>query len=148
MPKELTILGKNVGAELQPEMVEKTEDGSIIIIIATDAPMDSRQLKRLAKRASLGLARTGSIAHHGSGDIIIAFSNGYKVFTDADDEKINLSIINEGSKLISLLFQGVVESVEEAILNSLFTAETTLGRLERKREELPVKEILKLLQDK
>ncbi|TCT19997.1 D-aminopeptidase [Melghiribacillus thermohalophilus] len=113
-------------------------DGSIMIIVATDAPMTSRQLKRLARRATFGLARTGSHIHNGSGDIVIAFSNGFTVshqFSGAYVEPRNM--IRDDHPLMNQLFQGAIEATEEAILNSLTMAETTSGRKGRKGEELP-----------
>lgn len=145
LPEELTILGQKIGKEIQPEINQKPDDGSIIIVIGTDAPMDSRQLKRLAKRAALGLARTGSIAHHGSGDIVIAFSNGYRVGLNNSEDIVTFPLIREDSKIMSKFFQAVVESVEEAILNSLFMAETTVGRLNRSRNSLPIDKVVNLL---
>lgn len=145
LPDELTILGEKIGKVIKPIQKNKPDDGSIIIVIGTDAPLDSRQLKRLAKRASLGLARTGSIAHNGSGDIIIAFSNGNKVLHNKDNDELSMRVVNDNSPTMTKLFQAVVESVEESILNSLFTAETTFGRLDRIREQIPVETVIDLL---
>lgn len=144
LPKELTILGRPIGKYIQHPSKEKPDDGSIMIIIATDAPLDSRQLKRLAKRAAFGLARTGSIAHHGSGDIAIAFSNANKT-KHTPDEWDSFSTITEDGPLISKFFQAVVESVEESILNSLFMAEVTSGRRGRRREGLPIEKVVEML---
>ncbi len=148
LPYELTILGNNIGKFIQPSYKEKPDDGSIIIIVATDAPLDSRQLKRLAKRASLGLARVGSIAHNGSGDIIIAFSNSNKIPHNSLNEHLQISMITDSGSTMTNLFQAVVESVEESIYNSLFMAKTTVGRHGRKREELPIEEVLEILSHK
>ncbi len=163
--EELIILGKNVGRILKEEELifqEKNEieikeaknkedettiggSGSIIVVIATDAPIDHRQLKRIAKRASFGIAKTGGIAHHGSGDIVIAFSNQIRIPAAKDKLLIKQEIINDNHPIFNQLFQAVVESVEEAILNALFTAETTEGRNGRIIEALPVENILKIL---
>jgi D-aminopeptidase len=112
-------------------------DGSIMIILATDAPVSDRQLKRLAKRCPIGLSRIGSIMHHGSGDVIIAFSNARKVQHDASDMKETISILREDHPVMNLLFQAVAEATEEAILNSLLQAKTTTGRKGRVGEKLP-----------
>ena len=143
-PDELLVLGKPVGKMFNTGS-GKMDDGSIIIVIATDAPFDARQLKRLAKRAALGLARTGSIAHHGSGDIIIAFSNGNRILHNSSSDLVPFSTISENGELIADFFQAVVESVEEAVLNSLFMAETTYGRKNRKMEGIPIDKVIKLL---
>jgi D-aminopeptidase len=114
-------------------------DGSIMIILATDAPLSDRQLKRLAKRASFGLARTGSHASHGSGDIVIAFSNAQYVDHHSAAPKRSFTFIDEAGTVITTLFQMTAETVEEAIWNSLCKAETTTGRQGRVVEELPYK---------
>jgi D-aminopeptidase len=111
-------------------------DGSIMIVVATNAPLTDRQLKRLAKRATVGLARTGSQVHHGSGDIIIAFSNGYTI-SHFDEGIHKFSAIRDDSKIMMDLFVGVAEATEEAIYNSLTMAETTEGRLGRIVDALP-----------
>lgn len=145
-PADLTILGYPVGRHVRPpadaqESPSGKPDGSIIIVIATDAPLDARQLGRLAKRGSFGLARTGSIAHHGSGDIALAFSTADHTRSGSIVERP--SLVDE--HLLSLLFRGVVESTEEAILNSLTMAQTTTGRLGRTVQALPLDMVVKLL---
>lgn len=112
-------------------------DGSIMIILATDAPLSDRQLKRIAKRACFGLARTGSHASHGSGDIVIAFSNAQDVDHHSDVAERIFTVIDEAGAPISTLFQMTAEAVEEAIWNSLCKAETTTGRQGRMVEALP-----------
>jgi D-aminopeptidase len=112
-------------------------DGSIMMILATDAPLSDRQLKRLAKRASFGLSRTGSHASHGSGDIAIAFSTAHRIDHHPKDHELDYTIISEEGSILSSLFQMTVESVEEAIWNSLCKAETTTGRQERVVAALP-----------
>ncbi|WP_374055419.1 P1 family peptidase [Rossellomorea sp. FM04394] len=114
-------------------------DGSIMIILATDAPLNERQLKRLAKRASFGLSRTGSYAEHGSGDIVLAFSTAHRIPHHPNhDHTIPYSFIKEDGPIISTLFEMTVDSVEEAIWNSLCKAETTTGRNDRKVEAIPL----------
>jgi D-aminopeptidase len=105
--------------------------GSIIVILATDAPMLPHQLERLAQRAGLGIARVGGAGEHSSGDIFLAFSTAsrgalqsYK--TDGDSTPVEVSMIPDGS--ISELFWGAIEATEEAILNALVAAETMVGR--------------------
>ncbi len=116
-------------------------DGSIIIVIATDAPLDHRQLKRLASRSMVGLGRTGSSMTNGSGDYAIAFSTQNRI--KAADAKRSVTLV--GNDAMSPLFQAVIEATEEAILNSLFKATTVTGN-GRAVEALPidkVKEIFK-----
>lgn len=110
---------------------EQRPDGSVIIVIATDAPLDSRQLKRLAKRAAIGLGRTGTHVHNGSGDIIIAFSTAYTIAHQQQSPFTELRVLRDDHEVMAALFQGVIESTEEAVYQSLFHAETTAGRMGR-----------------
>ncbi len=99
-------------------------DGSIMMVVATDAPLDSRQLGRLARRALMGLARTGSVMEHGSGDYVIAFSNA-TALRHASGETPNAPLVPDPQ--LSPLFDAVADATEEAILNSLFKARTVTG---------------------
>jgi D-aminopeptidase len=99
-------------------------DGSIMMVVATDAPLDSRQLGRLARRALMGLARTGSVMEHGSGDYVIAFSNA-AALRHASGETPNAPLVPDPA--LSPLFDAVADATEEAILNSLFKARTMTG---------------------
>ncbi|WP_018132288.1 DmpA family aminopeptidase [Effusibacillus pohliae] len=147
--QDLTVLGHPVGKLLTDcsgkREQQTTPDGSIMIVIATDLPMCSRQLQRLAKRAAFGLARTGSIAHHGSGDIVIAFSNGNRIPHDPEQGLLTMRVLREDGPFMSQCFRAAVEATEEAILNSLFLAETTTGRLGRTVEALPVETVLEII---
>lgn len=133
----LMIDGVPIGVELDKYYLQDTvgrnpvaiapgsdvADGSIIIVIATDAPLDHRQLNRLAARSISGLARTGSSMTNGSGDYAIAFSTQNRI--NAVDAKRSVSLV--GNDAMSPLFQAVIEATEEAILNSLFKATTVTG---------------------
>jgi len=116
---------------------EKMPDGSIMIILATDAPLNERQLGRLAKRSAFGLSRTGSYGAHGSGDIVIAFSTAHRVPHEPNQETISYSFMREDGEWISQLFEMTVEAVEEAIWNSICMATTTEGNKGRVREAIP-----------
>lgn len=118
---ELTILGIPLG-EILNEVPKTGNDGSVMIVIATDAPLDSRQLERLAHRAAFGLARTGTVCHHGSGDFVITFSTAYRL-----TETVQMIPRLPDSQL-DIFFQAVVETVEEAVYNALLAAETMQGR--------------------
>lgn len=111
-------------------------DGSVMIIVATDAPVNERQLQRFAKRAAIGLGRTGTAVHNGSGDIIIAFSNGYTVPHDANTHIQAYSLLQDQHPIMNTLFQAVVEATEEAVYQSLLHAESTTGRNGRIIEQI------------
>lgn len=117
-------------------------DGSIMIVVATDAPLSARNLERLASRAIMGLARTGSFASNGSGDYVIAFSTAPSVRRTPGDANPEFADLPNGR--MSGLFQGVVEATEEAILNSLFMATTVSGQ-GRTVEALPIDETVAVL---
>ncbi len=116
-------------------------DGSIIIVIATDAPLDHRQLKRLAARSMTGLARTGSSMTNGSGDYAIAFSTANKIVAS---EKVR-SVQVLGNDSMSPLFQAVIEATEEAIYNSMFKAASVTGKEKRTVEALPIDKVRDIL---
>jgi D-aminopeptidase len=146
--EQLVIAGVPVGRRLrdwQPAP-ELPESGSIMVIVATDAPMLDRTLRRLARRAPLGLARTGSIAGHGSGDFVIAFSTAQRIPHEPASNVFSLEHIVEGGALIDALFQAVVEATEEAVINALFAARTVVGRDGVVRHALPLDETLALLE--
>ncbi|GAA0323977.1 P1 family peptidase [Bacillus carboniphilus] len=108
--------------------LDETADGSIMIVLATDAPVSDRQLGRLAKRCGIGLGRTGSHFSHGSGDIVIAFSTANKTSHFSNEYIEAKAQLREDHPIMNLLFTAVAEATEEAILNSLSQAETTKGR--------------------
>ncbi|RFU69010.1 S58 family peptidase [Peribacillus saganii] len=105
-----------------------TSDGSIILVIATDAPLSDRQLLRVAKRTGAGLGRTGSHFSHGSGDIAIAFSTAHKVLHYSNSSTEARNQIREDHPVMNEIFAAAAEAVEEAVLNSLSQAVTTSGR--------------------
>ncbi len=145
----LTIDGVPVGEELGnfylSNELSSTADGSCMMVVATDAPLDARNLKRLAQRALFGLARTGGIAANGSGDYVIAFSTHQKVRvqhnrTEAVD---TLALLRNDN--LSPLFLAVIEATEEAIINSLWAAQTMTGKMGRVAEALPHEKVLEIL---
>lgn len=142
---QLQFLGVPVGEELADYRPEKDDDGSIMVILATDAPLKSRQLLRLCKRVPFGLARTGSIASHGSGDFAIAFSTALSQPHLSAPGGRQEGPLWEDGRLMTLLFQATVEAVEEAVLNSLLRAHTTSGRDNRLVPALPIQRVVSLL---
>lgn len=127
----------------------ESADGSCMIVIATDAPIGERNLKRLAQRGMLGLARTGGIASNGSGDYVIAFSTDPDSRIPHQSKPLNLSNTNHlRNDDVTALFLAAIEATEEAIINSLFAAEEMTGRDGNTVKALPVQEIIKMKQQK
>jgi D-aminopeptidase len=112
-------------------------DGSCIVIVATDAPLDGRQLARLAKRAALGLGRTGSAGENGSGELLMAFSTTYRPQTGPGT---TTQTVIDGES-VNDIFAATVDATEEAVLNSLCMATTTTGRYGRIVEALPLDQV-------
>ena len=117
-------------------------DGSVMIVVATDAPLDARQLERLASRAIVGLARTGATVSNGSGDYVVAFSTADAVRIRADGDSQTTEVLS--NEAMTPLFQAVAEATEEAIYNSLFRARTTRGH-RGTVEALPLDRTLEVL---
>ena len=155
--RDLTVLGVPVGTLLEErrraprtppgeaEAGRPGEGGSVIVLVATDAPVDARQLGRMARRGVVGLARTGSFVGHGSGDFVLAFSTATRYRHDAPDRVCWAPFLPDHGATFAALMRAVVESTEEAVLNALFRATTTRGRLGRTVEALPVQEVLDIL---
>lgn len=147
----LTIAGAPVGQELGKfylsQELKRDTDGSCMIVVATDAPLDARNLKRLAQRALLGLAKTGGIAANGSGDYVIAFSThpDVRVLHQKPERTDTFTLLRNEN--ISPLFLAVIEATEEAILNSLWAAQTMTGRENRIVEKLPEKQVVEILKN-
>jgi D-aminopeptidase len=141
--------GKGVEAispALPPPCPPAELGGSIMILLATDAPLDARGLGRLCRRAGFGLARTGSTGHGGSGDFVIAFSTAHRVPDRAGAARAARPVLDE-QPLLDWFATAVVESVEEAIYNSLLMAETIVGRNGHTRHRLPVEEVVRVIRD-
>ena len=138
----LHIKGLPVGEMLRD--YQRDTDGSCMMVVATDAPLDSRNLKRLARRAMLGLARTGGIASNGSGDYVIAFSTaeGLRVPHQADSSLLRQQVLHNDR--VTPLFLATIEATEEAIYNALFAAEDMKGH-RGEVKALPEQKVLKLL---
>lgn len=112
----------------QHESTISPTDGSIIIILATDAPLSSRQLTRVIKRCGIGLGRTGSHFSHGSGDIVIGFTTAHRIAHTSDRLVETRTQLREDHPIMNQLFAATAEATEEAIVNSLSQAQTTVGR--------------------
>lgn len=145
--RKLRVDGVPVGLELfdYDERFERESQGSVIVVIATDAPMSSRQLKRMGMRAAFGLARTGTHGGNTSGDFAIAFSTTRNRPHHSQSHIITLDQVVEDTQLINVLFDAVVEATEEAVLNSLCKAETMMGRDNRIIHALPIADTVEIM---
>lgn len=134
--KDLTINGDRIGQRIDEEIKSREEkvEGSIIVILATDIPLSSRQLKRLCKRVSVGLGRTGSYISHGSGEVVVGFSTANVIEKEEKQDIVSIKLINEDK--INPIFRAVAEATEEAVLNSMVTANRLVGYKGNKRETL------------
>jgi D-aminopeptidase len=144
---ELTINGLPFTREIKQQETtgeNKVEDGSCMIIVATDAPLSVRNLKRLAKRAFAGMARTQAVMSNGSGDYAIAFSTAYRIPHQRTQkaEQVPPLISNDD---MTILFRAVEEATQEAIYNSLFMAGTVKGHRGHIRQAIPLDEVVLLM---
>ena len=147
---DLRVDGVPVGRELaatRGEWAAESSDGSIIILLATDAPTTTRQLGRLARRAALGLGRTGATASHGSGDITLIFGThaANRIPLHPPGPVRTIDAIAEDGPLISSLFAAVIEATEEAIINAIFAGRGMTGRDNYHVPGLPVERVLAIL---
>jgi D-aminopeptidase len=152
----LTIAGAPVGQELGQYYLRKElqqagsgkdkADGSCMVVVATDAPLEARNLKRLAARALLGLARTGSSASNGSGDYAIAFSTAQHVRIHVNDKALTRNVEVMTNDAMSPLFLAAIEATEEAVYNSMFKATTMTGN-GHTVEALPIEMTVEILKE-
>jgi D-aminopeptidase len=138
---QLRVAGVPVGQELRNNLVYSKETGSIIIVVATNAPLLPHQAKRLARRAALGLARTGSVAGNGSGDLFIAFST-----TSTGEGKGPVTVSMLPNDLAGPLFEATVGATEEAIVNALVAARTMTGKDGKTVHAIPHDRLREILQ--
>ena len=143
--EELTIDGVPVGRLLGKPGHYRPEQGSVVMVVGTDAPTDARQLGRIAKRAIMGLAVTGACSRNGSGDIVIAFSTANVHERYVEDELVTDALLRDGD--LSVTFRATVDSVAESIINSVFKAETMEGRDGHVVPALPIDPTLSILKE-
>lgn len=156
-PEDLTVGGWPVGRFLRRPADQVDGGGSVVIVIATDAPLEARQLRRVAERATVGIVRCGSRLQHGSGDFVIAFSTAYRVAHTFDLRRERpaagvpvlpfdpVALVPDDHRLMTDLLAAAGEATEEAVLNSMFQAHTVVGRDGHVREALPVDEVARLV---
>jgi D-aminopeptidase len=138
-------VGKELGRYYLSDKLNDPVDGSCMIVVATDAPLDSRNLGRLAKRAFMGLAKTGGIASNGSGDYVIAFStnDSLRIPYQSDNPLQSGRVLTNDA--VTPLFLAAIEATEEAIINSLLAAQTTKGSKNVTVEALPIDKVIPIL---
>ena len=141
--RTLTIAGVPVGREITDLMPTQGQEGSIVVVVATDAPLDHLKLERLASKASLGLARTGARSHHGSGDIFIAFSTGNRVPHYPEKRTYALRVVADAH--LDPIFEAAQDATEEAILNALTMATTSVGRDGNTAHAIPLDRLVAIL---
>ena len=148
---DLKIADLHVSRYLSPweySNITPPDGGSVMIILATDAPLSFQQLKRLCVRAGVGLARVGSHLAHGSGDFVIAFSTAVQIPHQPVMVVESQPVLVDEARVLNLLFRAVVESVEEAVLNSLCYAETMVGRDGNTAYALPTDRVKEIWEQK
>ena len=128
--------------------VRRTEnvDGSCMMVIITDAPLDSRNLERMAKRAMMGLAKTGGIASNGSGDYVIALSVAPENLINDKAKTLTTTVL--ANSQMSPIFAATIEATAEALWNSLFMADSMTGRNGHHVDALPITQVLKMLRNR
>ncbi|MBD3380103.1 MAG: hypothetical protein GF408_06550 [Candidatus Omnitrophica bacterium] len=147
--RNLTVDGRVIGRDLDElfpyETRRKKPYGSVIVVVATDAPLMTPQLNRLAKRAALGLGRAGSHAASTSGEIIMAFSTGNQVSREAKEREHILNFTSVNDAYINPLYEAVIEATEESVLNAMFCSKGQSGRMGRSAPPIPIKKVCELL---
>jgi D-aminopeptidase len=143
MREWLTVCGARVGEKMPDNTVWPRETGSIIVVIATDAPLIPTQLERLARRASIGIGRGGTPSGNNSGDIFVAFSTANDPGPLPEKPRLHFDAL--GNEVLDPVFLAVVESVEEAVLNVLIGAETMVGKNGRRVDAIDHDQLVKLV---
>lgn len=138
--EDFTVLGVPVGRHILEGKLRGKEQGSVIAIVATDAPLLAHQCKRLARRVSMGLARTGTVGNNSSGDIFLAFSTANEAAFAQREGPVKIEALGNGD--IDPLFMATVEATEEAVIDSMLCAETMIGRDGNTAIALPQDELI------
>ncbi len=142
--EQMTILGVPVGRHIKAAKLRGRDQGSVIAIVATDAPLQPHQLKRLARRVPMGLARTGTVGNNSSGDIFLAFSTANEQAYESGGTKLrNASFLRNDA--IDPIFNAVVEAAEEAVIDSMVCNQTMVGRDGNTSHALPLDQVMALM---
>ena len=145
--KDLVLSGVHVGQVIQPpdDIQHEKPEGSIMMVLATNAPLSSRQLRRLCVRAGIGLGRTGSVFGNTSGDVVIAFSTAHRVPYQPVQVEGQYAFVEDEREVMGQFFHASADCVEEAIINSMFQAQTIKGRDGNIRYRLPVEQVVEMV---
>lgn len=142
--EDLTVLGVPVGRHITHDKLRGKDQGSVIAIVATDAPLLAHQLKRIARRVPMGLARTGTVANNSSGDIFLAFSTANEdAYASRDKATVSMRTLTNTS--LDPLFKATVEATEEAVIDAMLCADTMVGRDNNRAIALPHDELVALM---
>lgn len=146
-PRDLMVAGVPVGRRITKPRVARDGPaaGSCIVVLATDAPLDHRQLQRLSRHAQTGLARTGTYGRHKSGEFVVAFSTARRVPHWPSDTATPAAQLVEDARTMDRFFECTVEATDEAVINALFVADTTYGTEGSVRDGLPTAEVCELV---
>jgi len=139
----MTVAGIPIGVHFPADESPNSDLGSIIGVVATDAPLLPHQLKRLARRSTLGIARSGGIASNESGDLFVAFSTANEAVIESNFGSVKVEMLGEGN--LSVFYEAAIEAMDEAIMNALFAGETMVGRDGNTAPGLPIDEVRKIL---
>ena len=142
--EQLMVLGVPVGQHINAPKLRGKDQGSVIAIVATDVPLQPHQLKRLARRVPMGLARTGTVGNNGSGDIFLAFSTANEQAYESGGAKLRSASFLRNDAMDSI-FNAVVEATEEAVIDSMVCNQTMVGRDGNTSVALPVDQVLALM---
>jgi L-aminopeptidase/D-esterase-like protein len=139
----MTVAGIPIGVHYPTDESDNADLGSIIGVVATDAPLLPHQLKRVARRSALGIARSGGIASNESGDLFVAFSTANEAVIESNFGAVSVEMLGEGN--LSVIYEASIEAMDEAIMNALFAGETMVGRDGNTAPGLPVDEVCEIL---
>ncbi len=139
----LTVAGIPIGVHFPTDESPNSDLGSIIGVVATDAPLLPHQLVRLARRSTLGIARSGGIASNESGDLFVAFSTANEDVIESNFGSVNVEMLGEGN--LSVFYEAAIQAMDEAIMNALFAGETMVGRDGNTAPGLPIDEVCDIL---
>jgi len=139
----MTVAGIPIGVHFPADESPNADLGSIIGVVATDAPLMPHQVKRLARRSTLGVARSGGIASNESGDLFVAFSTANEAVIESNSGSVQVEMLGEGN--LSVIYEAAIEAIDEAIMNALFAGETMIGRDGNTAPGLPVDEVCEIL---